>query len=277
MVFKFKNFFKVSVVFGLTQVLGIYAAYNLLPQFLGSVNELGFDDWSWYDFLILAVFFFVFVFVTSKFKKGGSIFFKIILSILIFSGSRIIFSVWAVSYWPMLIALFVVIVFWLMRNVFTHNLVMILTISGIGASVGLLFEPVSVVYLLIAFSFYDIISVYKTGHMIKLAKAMMESRAIFGFVIPEEGRSTRDKISQVTPGQGFMILGSGDVVFPLLLSVSLLSISIFQACVVAIFSVVGLFLMHTIFNNQKTRRPMAALPPISLMAICGYLVSWVLK
>ena len=177
----------------------------------------------------------------------------------------------------MLIALFVVIVFWLMRNVFTHNLVMILTISGIGASVGLLFEPVSVVYLLIAFSFYDIISVYKTGHMIKLAKAMMESRAIFGFVIPEEGRSTRDKISQVTPGQGFMILGSGDVVFPLLLSVSLLSISIFQACVVAIFSVVGLFLMHTIFNNQKTRRPMAALPPISLMTICGYLISLVLK
>ena len=109
--------------------------------------------------------------------------------------------------------------------------------------------------------------------MIKLAQAMIESRAIFGFVIPEPGRTVRERVSNVAPGQGFMILGSGDVIFPLLLSVSLVRASLAQAILVVVFSGLGLFLMHLIFSNQQVRRPMAALPPIALMSIAGYLVA----
>ena len=108
--------------------------------------------------------------------------------------------------------------------------------------------------------------------MVKLAEAMIQSRAIFGFVIPSSFKSFGERMTQVLPGEQFMILGSGDVILPLLLSASLVRASIYQSVIVALFSVLGLFLMHLIFANQKIRRPMAALPPIAMMSIIGYLI-----
>jgi hypothetical protein len=35
----------------------------------------------------------------------------------------------------------------------------------------------------------------------------------------------------------------------------------------------GLMLMYYLFSAQKIRRPMAALPPIAMMAIVGYLLT----
>lgn len=258
--------------FGLTQVLGLYVAWRLVPEVV-SAKPLDWGGFSWIDAVVLVIFIlFVFVFAT-KFKRVGSVFYKVFLSLIIFSGSQVVFGLWLAPFWALLLAILLITTFWLRQSIIVQNLVMILTIAGIGAAIGVSLLPITVVYILVIFSFYDIISVYKTGHMIKLAQAMIESRAIFGFVIPEPGRTVRAKISGVTPGEGFMILGSGDVVFPLLLSSSLISISIWQSVVVAIFSVAGLFLMHLIFSNQKIRRPMAALPPIALMAIIGYLVA----
>ena len=80
-------------------------------------------------------------------------------------------------------------------------------------------------------------------------------------------------MKNVTPGEGFMILGSGDVALPLVLAASLVRTSLTQASVVAVFSLLGLILTHLIFTNQATRRPMAALPPIAAMSIIGYLVT----
>lgn len=151
---------------------------------------------------------------------------------------------------------------------------MILTFAGIGAVIGLSFTPETVVILLVALSFYDIIAVYKTKHMVALAEGMIKSRAIFGFVIPTMPADIKEKMTRVVPGEQFMILGSGDVILPLLLSASLVRISLPASAIVAVFSVGGLFLMHLIFSNQKTRRPMAALPPIALMTIMGYLISF---
>jgi len=109
--------------------------------------------------------------------------------------------------------------------------------------------------------------------MVELAEAMIQSRAIFGFVVPSSFRGFKERMIRVSPGEQFMILGSGDVILPLLLSASLVRTSVSQALIVAAFSVLGLFLMHLIFTNQKTRQPMAALPPIALAAIVGYIVS----
>jgi len=46
-----------------------------------------------------------------------------------------------------------------------------------------------------------------------------------------------------------------------------------QAVITSLFSLIGLFITHLIFVNQKSRRPMAALPPIATLTIIGYLVS----
>ena len=70
-----------------------------------------------------------------------------------------------------------------------------------------------------------------------------------------------------------MILGSGDVILPLLLAASLVRISVSQAAVVVVFACLGLLITNLLFTSQKTRRPMAALPPIAAMSIIGYLVA----
>lgn len=256
--------------FVLTQVLGLYAAWRFLPEVVAA-EPVSWGSFSWADLIVLAVFIVIFFVFAVKFKRAGSVFYKIFLSLIIFSGSQAIFGVWFTPLIATALAFILVVVFWSHQSILTQNIAMILTIAGIGAAIGVSLLPITVVYIIVIFSFYDIISVYKTGHMIKMAQAMIQSRAIFGFVIPEPGRTVRAKISGVAPGEGFMILGSGDVIFPLLLSASLVSFSIWQSVIVAIFSVAGLFLMHLIFSNQQVRRPMAALPPIALMSIVGYL------
>ncbi|MBI2063733.1 MAG: hypothetical protein HYT65_01935 [Candidatus Yanofskybacteria bacterium] len=269
---RLNNFLRMLLPFGLTQALGIYAAFRFLPDFL-AVQPAGFSQFSFLDLIILVAFAIVFIFLAIRFKKVGSVTFKVFLAFLIFSGTQAIWGIWFVPLISTILALAVTILFWFLRNVIMQNIAMVFTLAGIGAVLGLSLLPMTVIYILVLFSFYDIISVYKTGHMIKLAQAMIESRAIFGFVIPEPGHTVRRKIAGVTFGQGFMILGSGDVIFPLLLSASIVRISVFQSMIVAVFAAAGLFLMHLIFSNQETRRPMAALPPIALMSIVGYLLT----
>ena len=129
------------------------------------------------------------------------------------------------------------------------------------------------VWILAILSVYDIIAVYWTKHMVKMAEGMIASHAIFGFIIPAKFSGFKEKISAVRPGENFMILGSGDIALPLVLVVSVARVSFLQAIIVAGFSILGLLAMHLIFVNQKQRRPMAALPPIAALSIIGYLVS----
>ncbi|MEK7151537.1 MAG: presenilin family intramembrane aspartyl protease [Patescibacteria group bacterium] len=272
MSFNLNNFWRVLVPFVATQALGFYAAWRFLPEVI-AVKPVDLSSFSWIDLLIFIAFIFVFFLFATKFKRVGASFYKIFLSLIIFSGSQAIFAIWFTPVITVIVATALIVIFWLHQSVIVQNIAMILTIAGIGAVIGVSLLPISVVYILVAFSVYDIIAVYKTGHMIKMANAMIESRAIFGFVIPEPGRTVRAKISGITPGQGFMILGSGDVIFPLLLSASLVRDSLTQASVVMVFSALGLFLMYLIFSNQQVRRPMAALPPIALITIVGYLIS----
>lgn len=268
--FKFSGFFKVLVPFALTQALGLYVAFRFLPA-LTPAEPLSLRSFSFYDLLILVVLVALFVFFASKFQRVGAVFYRAVLTILIFGGSQAVFGIWLNSAASILASVFLAAFFWFFQNVFVQNFVMILTLASVGAVLGLSLTPVSVLLILIIFSFYDIISVYKTGHMIKLAESMIKSRAIFGFVVPNSFGGLKKHMSHVTPGEEFMVLGSGDVIFPLLLSSSLVRISIAQAITVGIFSAGGLFLMYWLFAHQKVRRPMAALPPIAAVSIIGYL------
>ncbi len=267
-----KLFGRILILFGLVQGMGIYIASKLLSG-QNQIQPQTITGFSFYDLIILIIFAALFIFLGTRFKIISSVLFKIFLSILIFSGCQIIFGIWLEPFSAMLAAVLVLVLFWLLSDVLTHDIVMILTFAGIGAILGISFAPITVVWILAILSFYDIIAVYKTGHMVQLARNMIQSRAIFGFVVPDLWSGAKERISKITPGEGFMILGSGDVVLPLVLAASLARTSLPQAAAVAVFSAAGLFITHLLFANQKIRRPMAALPPVAAMAIIGYLVS----
>ena len=270
--FKFPLFLRILLLFGLTQLAGIYAAYKFLPA-LGPVQPVGISGFSFYDFAILVIFVLFLIFIVRRFKLVSSVFFKVFLTVVVFAGAQAMFALWFSPLISAFIAVLLLVLFWFFNNVFLQDLMMILTFAGVGAVLGISLAPGTVILILVILSFYDIIAVYKTKHMVELAEAMIQSRAIFGFVVPASFGGFKARMTRVSPGGQFMILGSGDVILPRLLSASLVRTSLSQSVIVAFFSALGLFLMHLIFTNQKIRRPMAALPPIALASIIGYLVA----
>ena len=272
---KFPLFLRILFLFGLTQLAGIYAAYKFLPE-PGPTQPMRFSGFSFYDLVILVVFVLFLVFIIRRFKSVSSVFFKVFLTIVSFAGVQAMLAIWLSPLVSVLIAVLLLILFWSFNNVFLQDLMMVLAFAGVGAVLGISLAPEAVIMILVILSFYDIVAVYKTKHMVELAEAMIQSRAIFGFIVPSSFGGFRERMTRVLPGEQFMILGSGDVILPLLLSASLVRTSLGQSVIVALFSALGLFLMHLIFTNQKVRRPMAALPPIALASIIGYLISYLL-
>ena len=150
---------------------------------------------------------------------------------------------------------------------------MILGLAGAASFFGLEFTPSVVVALLLIFSVYDFIAVYKTKHMVLMAKDMIEKKVILGFIIPKEIKYFKDNFKKIRPGGNFMILGGGDIIFPNLLVVSLIPQSSLKAVVVLIFSLFGLFFSYWLFATQKEKKPIPALPPIALFSIVGYFLT----
>jgi len=272
MILKPALFLKEVILFGTTLLLGVFSAHNY-----SSVVEKGIieSSFSWDNIIIVLIFAAVFYMIVLRFKRVGAVFFKFLLAFVVFSGSQLIFGSIISSPWGLVLALGLVLTFILIRNVLVHNIGMILGIAGVSSMLGITISPLTAVVLLGILSFYDILAVYWTKHMVYLAKGMMESGAIFGFIIPFDLRDffyhsyeAKHKI-----GEKFMILGSGDIGLPLVLSSSVALVSIGQALVICTFTLVGLFATHLIFINQSGKRPMAALPPIATLTIIGYLVS----
>lgn len=272
MKFRLKLFFKEALLFAATMAVGIWTAYrySLMPNAV-QLPELKLSFWN-VLLAIVVVLFFVFA---PKYKRVAKFFFKFFLVFVVFAGSQIIAGAFVKPPIDLVAAIVAVLVFIFFRNVLIHNIGVMLGIAGIASVLGLVISPKTALFLLIVLSFYDILSVYVTKHMVAMAKNMIESGSPFGFIVPSEGASffkPRHE-AQAKIGEQFMILGSGDVGLPLVLASSLVGLYISEAIIVGIFSLVGLFLTHLIFVNQEIRKPMAALPPIATLSIIGYLIS----
>lgn len=270
-------FLKEAILFCLTLVLGLYTAHRYL-FYLGGLPESKSFSFTFADLIILVILFGT-IFFLSRHKKAAHLSFKFFLILVVFSGSQVVFGSFISSPWNLLIALIFTLLFSIGGNVFIHNLAMILGIAGIGAVLGLSISVEIGLILLVVMSLYDIIAVYVTKHMVAMARSMVEGGAIFGFLIPFEFRGFFYGKSKAREGigQNFMILGSGDIGLPLIFVASLIKTSVSSAVIVAAFSVVGLFVTHIFFMNQRQRRAMAALPPIATMTIIGYLITVVIK
>ena len=272
MIIRLKLFFKEALLFAVTLAVGIFTAYrySLMPDAI-QLPELKLSFW---DALLVIVVLSFFVFA-PKYKRVAKFSFKFFLVFVVFAGTQIIAGAFVNPPMDLAVAVGAVLIFIFLRNVLVHNIGVILGIAGIASDLGLALSPKTALFLLVILSFYDILSVYVTRHMVAMARNMIESGAPFGFIIPSEGASflkSRQE-AQAKIGEQFMILGSGDVGLPLILACSLVGLYISEAVIVGIFSLAGLFLTHLIFVNQEVRKPMAALPPIATMAIIGYLVS----
>ncbi|MEM3762136.1 MAG: presenilin family intramembrane aspartyl protease PSH [Archaeoglobaceae archaeon] len=136
---------------------------------------------------------------------------------------------------------------------------------GIATMFGISLAPIPVVVLLTILAVYDVISVYKTKHMISLAESVAKINAPMLFVIPR--------------GNEKMMIGVGDIVIPTILAVSAQKFvdapTIAYIKIPALFTIFGglIGLLLLIYFVEKKKGAHAGLPFINSGAIFGFLCS----
>jgi len=263
-----------AFLFSLTLGLGIITAFRINK--ILEIQETAPPQISFWQFIFYFLFTTLFIFLISyflKFKKEKTWIFKTIFILAVFSGGILLLSVWLSDIVSLSLITFLIFWWWKKPSIFIQDLLIILGMAGAGSILGLNLNPQAVILLLIVFSIYDFIAVYKTKHMIRMAKEMIRSKAILGLIVPSELSSFKENLKGVRPGGKFLILGGGDIVFPLVFAVSLIPFGILKSFIVAFFSLIGLFFSFWFFISQKTRQPIPALPPIALFSIIGYLIT----
>jgi len=278
-IFPWATFALKTLLFSLTLILGIISALGWNAWFkLQELQPVPISFWKFILYFFLGTLVILSISLLGKrFQNQKRTLFKsFFLLILVFGTLYLFFPLLKSFSLPLVIVL---TYYWLKRpTVFLNNLGFIFGLAGFGGILGLSLEPLVIVFLLAIFSIYDFIAVYKTKHMIKMAQEMIESKIIFGLIIPQKISDFKADLKAVEPQGRFLILGGGDVAFPLLLSASLVPSGILNSLIVAAFSLIGLFLSFYIFVSQSPaeigggRQPIPALPPIALLSIIGYLL-----
>ncbi|MCD4759412.1 hypothetical protein K8R33_00815 [archaeon] len=141
-------------------------------------------------------------------------------------------------------------------SIISHNFVEIFVYSGIPAIFSPILSITAASILLIVISIYDMIAVWKTKHMVKLAKFTTQSKMFAGLFIP------------YSKGKKAAILGGGDIGFPMLFAgVVLLKYGIIHALITVLLTTIALALLLTLSKKNKFY---PAMPFISAGVFAGY-------
>ena len=268
----FNLFIIEGLLYALTLVLGFVVSSQYGRFFLSS-SQSALTSYGVKDVVIITISI-LFILLIQKNQKISRWFYKIFIVIFIYSGAQVIGNIFTSYPRSIIFGLFIVLIFTFWRTVLMHNLAMVIAIAGLVPLIGMGLSPKIAIIALVVMSFYDIIAVYKTKHMINIARSMILSGAPFGFVVPTSWVGFMANNNEVGPKMGdkYMLLGAGDIGLPMLLISSIATNSIWSGVIVGIFTLMGVFVTHLLFINQERREPMAALPPIATLTIVGYLI-----
>jgi len=273
----FKIIFFGIVLFSSILIFGIFSASKLIS--FNQVQKTEIQEISFSKFVLnflLATLFLLIVIRFVQIKKIKGAIFKTLFLIAVFFGGFISLSLWLGDFLALIL---IVILIFLWTNkplVLFQDILIFLAIAGLGSILGLGFKSQTAITLLIFFSAYDLTAVYKTKHMVEMAKAMVESKSFLGLIIPSDLSGFKEKLGNIEPGGNFLILGGGDIALPLILCVSLVSQGFFNSLVIVFFSTLGLLVNFYIFISRKNKHPIPALPAIAIFSIIGYLITKIL-
>lgn len=165
-------------------------------------------------------------------------------------------------------------------NIITQNLTEIFIYGGLAA----IFVPIINIFaafmLLILISIYDVIAVYKTKHMIKLAKFQAKSKVFAGLLVPYEKlpKPKKGEGKIVTGKRRVAVLGGGDIGFPLIFAGVVMKdlmlknieiIGFLKTLVIPIFVSIALLFLLT---KGKKDKFYPAMPFLSVGCFIGYLI-----
>lgn len=158
------------------------------------------------------------------------------------------------------------------QNFLVHNITELFVYGGLAAIFVPILNVASVAILLILISVYDAYAVWKSKHMVTMAKFQAESKVFAGFLIPK-GKEIPKKIKfSATRGKpSFALLGGGDVAFPLLFAGVVLKNSGFIPILFVIPLFSALSLLGLLWFSQKGKF-YPAMPFLTAGTFLGYFV-----
>ena len=157
-------------------------------------------------------------------------------------------------------------------NIFVHNFTEMFIYSGLAV----IFVPIMNLFaafaLMILLSLYDMYAVWKSKHMIHMAKFQTKSGVFAGLLMPYKAILPKVKGKKKVKKMGIRtaILGGGDIGFPLIFAgVVFKSVGLAKAMIIPPFAATALLLLLLL---GKKNRFYPAMPFISAGCFIGYLV-----
>ncbi len=147
-------------------------------------------------------------------------------------------------------------------NVIVYNFTELFVYSGIGALLVPILNMTSVIILLLVISVYDVWAVFRTKHMVSMAKFQTKANTFAGLMIPGrkpkqlDGKNKAPLKSRVplkSKKAQAAILGGGDIAFPLLFSGVVMKStgSLLAGFIISIFAAIGLTCLFLIAKKDK--------------------------
>ncbi len=266
------------VFFITAQVLGIFTGLTILSDINQNpyVEELvitsNAEEPSNALFFILYILFgAVFMIVLIRYLGKIPLVFMIMEFMLISTASSIVFYSFlrlALGYdISTLIAIIMGLAFSAMKQLRPgfKNAAAILATAGVGVIFGISLGILPLIIFLVFLSVYDYLSVFMTKHMVELANFVVKKN--LAFTVTARAPPPRKGMKEQR-----IDLGTGDMIAPIMLEVSTLSISPVATAFVFVGSVVSLGLFLTLVWRSKMVLP--ALPPIVFGMIISLLIGF---
>lgn len=267
--------------FALALFLGLALGAVFISQQVSVVEDSG-------SLLNVGFFFLYIIFATGlmlivlHFYRGKKLFFFAEL-LLEFSTIQILLSLFLSEFYSLALAL-AAVALRVVKSDLKQPLLFVASVT-VGALLGSSLDFIPAVLLSLLLAAYDYFAVFKSKHMVTLAKELQKREAAFAIEFrakktPEQnenavtagagGKAKKTAQQNAEPEKDFesILLGTGDFVVPIMLIVSILKISMFGSIAAAVGALVGL--SSLLYVMQKTRGYYPALPPIVLFSVLFY-------
>ena len=228
----------------------------------------------------------IFVLILIKFKKVNLWRFWFLFAVII----TLAFAFNAfINQWVALILAVLLGFYKIFRpNIIVQNLTEVFIYGGLAAIFVPILSTFWVFMLLIAISIYDMVAVWQSKHMIKLAKFQTKSKVFAGLLLPyhlpkkskpiKKLKIPKSKLKIKKESIKTAILGGGDMGFPLIFAGVIMKdimltnpelIGFLKALIIPIFTSIALLVL---FLKSKKDRFYPAMPFISIGCLIGYIV-----
>lgn len=167
-------------------------------------------------------------------------------------------------------------------NFYIHNLTELFLYGGLAAIFVPMLNLQSALILLILISLYDMYAVWKSKHMVDMAKFQMQTKMFSGMIIPHKvstkqktkktlKKKVKRKVTKVKTQVRSAILGGGDVGFPLLFAGTIMKLGgIIDGIIISIFATISLGVLLTKGNENKFY---PAMPFLSIGCLAGWIIT----